>query len=543
MTRVRWAPSATIATLGALAGAAAGTALAPIAVAGAPTLRTAPAPASPGCRTVEHCIAAAPSSAVFVATRPGRGIDATLRLAADGTVSLVQIAGRTQWRIVAKSALQPRLAASGDLDGDHVTDFVLWLVNPTVPPSVCGGSPMRVSSLLVVDGRTGATASPFPSLPDVCWDTTTFNYPTLQWDFGSVYVGDFSARHRGAEVVLVPYYAQEGTVWNFREHRHWETVRTRAATSFQYPSTPAFDRSYDASNPTGCSHPVPGGPCYVQFSHVANGVFLGAGRGFFVLTSSRAVVYRPNLTPTSDTTWFPGSLPANGGRNYGLVETYRRASGTYVDLIGGCSVRSTADAMRPAAAPTGGDDNCGIVRHYERFRLSGTRIVRHRSIYFGYASIDGALDRRVEYPARPRAALGGARTSWTAFNLLHGGTWSAQVYRGTVSTRPLVLPGWFVWDTLDTTRGAVLLATRVASGQTIPSFAVGVLRWDGHRFRSIKHVKGVRPALVRFAQTSTRHTLESDVFGVFARRRHGGGTRLLVEERSGRRRFVTLATR
>ena len=36
---------------------------------------------------------------------------------------------------------------------------------------------------------------PFGALPDVCWNTPTFNYPTQQWSAGTVYIGDFTTDH------------------------------------------------------------------------------------------------------------------------------------------------------------------------------------------------------------------------------------------------------------------------------------------------------------------------------------------------------------
>jgi hypothetical protein len=499
-------------------------------------LALAPATADGACRSVARCVASAPSSASFVATRPGGPIDATLQFGATGSVALVTLHGRRHWQAATTAGQPLQLSAAGDLNRDGTTDFVLWVLNPRSPAQVCGTTPMRVSSLLVVDGRSGRTASPFPSIPDICWDTPTFNYPTQQYDFGAVYIGDFRRASPGREVVLTPYYATEGTVWQ-QSRGAW----ARAA-AFPFPSTPAFDQSYDAANPTPCSHPLPGGACFVTNSHVANGVFLpGRAAGFFVLTTARALIYRPDSTPTADTTWIPGAKVENGGRNYGLVETYRRRGRTYVDLIGGCSVMSTWRAMLPGASASGGDDNCGIVRHFERFAVAGRAIAKRKGRYYGYFGTEGAFNGRVEYPAHPRAPLGGAGTSWTAFNVLRGSRWTTQVFRGPMTTRPLSLRGWFVWDTVKVGKRAVLLATRVRPGQIVTPAHFNVLRWNGRRFRSVQHVAGAVPALLNFPPTERRHTLEHAVFGSFVRDVRGDDRReLLVASPSGGRRFVTL---
>src|SRR5262249_9567922 len=152
-----------------------------------------------------------PENATLVARR-GATTDASLQVDRNGVVSLVTLGGRRLWRTrVTSSSQPPQLAAAGDVDGDGFDDFILWTANPVSPPRACGQTGMRSSGLVLVNGGSGSTSSPFPALTDICWDTPTFNYPTQQWDFGSVYIGDFEPALRGDEVVLVPYYATEGT--------------------------------------------------------------------------------------------------------------------------------------------------------------------------------------------------------------------------------------------------------------------------------------------------------------------------------------------
>lgn len=489
----------------------------------------------PLCAPPSACVAALDGSETLVSTSTSGRPDATLEPAADGSISLVGLDGRRRWRVSTGSTAAPALVAAGDVGTDGVTDYVLGLTRPLAPVRGCGAGTVAETSLLVVDGRSGETSSPFGTLPDICWKA--FNYPTRQWSSGTAYIGEFTRAARGPEVVVVPYYATHGRVWNLAEHGRWRRVRTPSTKEFAYPSTEAFDRAYNAANPEPCRDAAPGGPCYTQNSHVANAVFVPGG--LFVLTSSRALIYRPDLTPTSDTVWWPGGVTENGGRNYGLVETYRVDGTTYVDLIGGCSTLNRWRAMT-SGDPTGADANCGIARHFERFRLEGSRIAQHRSLYYGYVGSQGSLEGRVEFPARAHAALGGPGTSWTAFNLLRAGRWSAQVFPGPASTQPVELPGWYVWDTVELAGGgAALLAGRVAPGSLVPSWELDVLRWNGSSFASVQHAADAVPVLHPFASTSSRHTSESALYGAFVG--PGAARKLLVVDAAGRRRYLSLA--
>ena len=487
-------------------------------------------PPAPLCAPPSACVAALDGGETLVSTTASGTPDATLRGAADGSVSLVGLDGRRRWHVMTGSTTAPPLIAAGDVDADGLTDYVLGITRPMTPVRSCGAGTVAETSLLVVDGRTGKTSSPFGALPDICW--TEFNYPTRQWSSGTVYIGELTPASRGPEVVVIPYYATHGQVWNFAERGRWQPAK-----EFAYPSTKAFDRAYNAANPEPCTGATPGGPCYTRNSHVANAVF--TGRGLLVLTSSRAVVYRPDLTPTSDRFWWPGDTTENGGRNYGLVEAYTVGKRTYVDLIGGCSTINRWKAMAPGADPTGGDANCGIARHFERFELEGSRITEHRSVYYGYLGANGGLDARVEFPARAHAPLGGPGTSWTAFNVLRSGNWAAQVFTDPASTQPLELPGWYVWDTVELADGSAgLLASRVAPGSLVPSWELDVLRWNGSTFSSVQHVPGAVPVLLRYASTPTRHTSESSLYGAYVG--PGAARNLLVADAEGRRTFVSL---
>jgi hypothetical protein len=233
----------------------------------------------------------------------------------------------------------------------------------------------------------------------------------------------------------------------------------------------------------------------------------------------------------------PGGVAVNGGRNYGLVESYRTEGHTWIDLLGGCSVGATQRAMLPGQSTAGGDLECGVTRHVERFAVDGGQISQHQGIYYGYAPIDGTAEGRLEYPARPRAALGGPGTSWTAYNLRRAGTWSAQILEGPMTTSPVALSGWYVWDTVPASGGGSdLLASRVAPGAATPDWSFDVLRWDGAQFRSVQHVDGEIPMLVALPSTPSRHDSEGAASGALLR-----GRRLLVADRGGHRRFVPIS--
>src|SRR5262249_8162783 len=154
----------------------------------------------------------------------------------------------------------------------------------------------------------------------------------------------------------------------------------------------AFDRVYNATNATPCRR-LPGQDhCYVGNSHVANAVFLDgqAGPGLLVLTTNRAVIYRLDLTPTSDFVW---DYAGGGGRSYGLVESHGTAAGQVVTLIGGCSVAKTHDVMRTGQLST---DPCGLFHHFESFLVRNQSIVAHAGRFFGWYGTVGLWQDRLE---------------------------------------------------------------------------------------------------------------------------------------------------
>jgi hypothetical protein len=459
--------------------------------------------------------------------------DASLRMTA-GAVELVGLDGRRDWR--ANVGGRATLVASGELTGDRVPDHVVWVLRDADPPRRCGADAMQVSTLLALDGRTGAVTRPFPDLLDICWETPTFTYPTHQWEISTVYIGDLTPALRGNEVVAFPYFATEGWVWNRAAARRWQRVAAGARNALVFPSTAAYEDAYAKANGGPCSVPAGLSTCWVQHAHVPNAVFVPGG--LLALTTFRALVYRPDFAPTSDTTWQIGGTAANGGRNYGLVTTFARRGTRYATLAGGCTVAYRRAAMGGPAAPFDDGGHCGIVRHFEAFRLAAGRIVQHRSAYHGYSVETGPAVGRVEFPRHAVADLTGRGSAWSLYNLFRDGRWRIQLYADPLAPRVAELDGWFVWDAVDLDRDgrAELLATRTPG--LVPPWSFDVLRWDGRRVVSRFHADGVAPALLRYPSTAAAHSSESDLYGVFARDTNRDGPReLLVEDRRGRRFF------
>ena len=190
------------------------------------------------------------------------------------------------------------------------------------------------------------------------------------------------------------------------------------------------DRAYNTTNPEPCTGTAPGSPCYTPNSHVPERRVPRRGRRRPARPHQLA---RGGLPPGPDPDLRPllvarRRAPTTAERNCTRAGRGLRGGEARVRRPhGGCSTLNRWRAMAPKAEPTGGDANCGIARHFERFELDGNQIAEHRDLYYGYVRANGGLDARVEFPARHNP-LGGPGTSWTAFNVLRSGTWSAQVF-------------------------------------------------------------------------------------------------------------------
>lgn len=453
------------------------------------------------------------------------------------SIELRDLEGRLIWSVPVTADRTPHLVATGDFDGDGVTDGIFQILVTPANPTRCGTGLVRTTRLMFVSGARGAVSWPLGPTPDICWDGfgTTPPYTTHQWALGTAYIGPTTSSASN-DVAVLPYYAARGLDLH-DSSSGWSTVVEGAVSKLIFPSTPEFDQVYDAANPTPCSDPIAGGPCYVSNSHVANAVFVDAasGGGLFVLTSWRAFIYGSDLRPHSDLTWLSGGRTDNSGRNYGMLENLPGKPGQIV-LIGGCGGEISRYSML-TGTPFGGP--CGLHHHYEWFSVSDGHIVAHASKYYGYSGTDGPWEGRIEYPFH--AASGFAGTPGTmVFNLYRNGQWRVVVM--TDPSRPesaREFPGWYVWDNIELPNGSVqMLATGAPGGggdlSRVLPWEFNVLQWNGAGLVSRHHIDGLVPAIVAYAPTAGLHTSDDLPYGGLTTRATSG-TWLLVEDRSGNR--------
>ncbi|HEX9364516.1 MAG TPA: hypothetical protein VGA47_12115 [Candidatus Dormibacteraeota bacterium] len=441
------------------------------------------------------------------------------------------------WIVAVRSTLPPDLVGRGDFTGDDVPDYVFQEVQPTAKR--CAGHTMSQTQLVFVDGATGSAWRPIAPLDDICW--TNYGYATHQWGVGSAYIGDFLPGGAGGEVVLFPYYATDGWVLTFDSRIGWR----RLQETLTYPSSPRFDRDYNAANSRPCKN-VPDAPhCYHRYSHVPNAIFLGANGAapLLVLTSNRAVIYRSDFTPTGDYVW--GYPEGGGGRDYGLVESHDVANGKMVTLIGGCSVAKTHDTMLTGKLS---DDNCGLFHHYEYFLVRGQSIVRHAGRFYGWYGTVGRWQERLEFPFPSSIRLTGG-SLWSVFNLYKNGQWRTQLLPDPARPdRIIEIPGWYVWGSVTDRFGRVLLiATRTAATPSIstrsyiPPWGFDFVQWSGGKLVSISHHSGVTPSLALYPPGPDYHVSDGDTFGLIQRYSPPiGFSSLLVESRDGTQAYVSV---
>jgi hypothetical protein len=289
---------------------------------------------------------------------------------------------------------------------------------------------------------------------------------------------------------------------------------------------------------------MPGaGHCFATNSHVANAIFVGDGSsdgGLLVLTTNRAVIYRPDLTPTSDYVWV---YPEGGGRDYGLVESHSTSDGTMVTLIGGCSVAKTHDTMLTGNLS---DDPCGLFHHYEWFSVKGQSIVQHSGRFFGWFGTTGRWQNRLEFPFPSAVRLSGG-SLWSVFNLYRDGRWRAELLPNPADPdHAIEVPGWYVWGSVTDRSGrALIAATRTAATATtdvasyIPPWEFDLLAWNGAGLVSLAHHSGVVPSLALYPPGPAYHVSDGDTFGLIQKDApHGKSSMLLVESRSGVQSYV-----
>ena len=482
-------------------------------------------------------------------------------------ISLVTFSGKRLWAFslphvrILPDEDEPHPGIAGEVTGDGVPDYVFAARGHLDPPSRCGDFDEAWSQPIFVDGKTGSTASPLPSIRNKCWVFPTATYPTQRY-VGFVQSGDFNTAYRGREVVVIPMYPPDDRGWvlNYERNGKWTKIEGQGGrNSLVFPSHPEFGAHYNAANPGApCKFPFTFKHCDVPNSHVPGGLVINSEgwRGLFTLTSGRALIYRYDLTPTADTVWSSGDTP-NGGRNYGLSLYYSHEGRDYVSLIGGCSVRVARESMHSGEAPGGRLDtslgsvaaHCGIHHHYEWFEVDGPRITRHHNEYYSYSSSDGFFHGRPEFIANPLAPIGGVGSNWLAYNLYNAAADSTGDGQWQIELRPdpadptnvIHKPGWYVWDTtdLDGDGRAELLATRApANGYVLP-WEMDVLKWNGTDLESVAHRDGFAPSLFRYPNNATRFDGGARREGALTRDVDGDGVReVMVEDEAGERSFL-----
>ena len=464
-----------------------------------------------------------------------------LRLSAN-VVQLTRPNGSIVWTVPMVSIQPADLVAEGDFTGDGVPDYVLLEVRFAVPAQTCGAQPLGETQLVFVNGATGAYSKPVPATPDRCWPN--LGYATHHWGIGTTYVGHCLSGVPVSQVVVFPFYATSGQVLRYTARTGWRQV-TGAVAELAFPSSAAFDSVYDANNASPWTVTNDYGTCYVENSHVPNAIFIGTGgstTGLFVLTSSRALIYRPDLTPTSDFVW---SYAEGNGRNYGLIESHQVDTGLMVTLVGGCSTAKTRDSMRTGALST---DPCGLQHHYEWFLVKGTSIVDHAGRFYGWAGSDGLWQNRLEFPFPSEVPLAGT-SLWSVFNLYRDGEWRIQLLPNPVDPNHVIeAPGWYVWGSAYDPSGQLLLAaTRTPATEStdvasyIPPWEFDLLRWSDGALVSVAHHVGVVPSLILYPPGPGYHVSDGDTFGLFAvPARNGGSNKLLVEAPDGSQQYVNI---
>jgi hypothetical protein len=432
-------------------------------------------------------------------------VDGVLSVSAAGAMQRVALDGKVLWSTMPANAagVNDGIAWVGDWSGDGVPDVIAVAYAPT--GQTCGTTPTRTATLLFFDGKTGALETPVSPMTDMCWTFGTTTYPTIQLYTGSVVVGDFAPSWKGSEVYVFPYYATTAWMLNRAAKGQWVMLETETDPSFRhlmYPSTSSFDSDYDATNATPCMPSPWNEPsCFVTNAHCANMVAL-AGGNLFVLTSGRAVSYRPNLAATGDLTWAAGNRTDHAGRNYGLVTHFESPDGgEWTTLHGGCASASMVDAIANGAIDsTHGDYYCGIHRHYEVFSIAGgaTSPAGHTSLFYSYADVDGQYNR-LQYPRHAVFEHAPSKTLWTAFSLYDGTRWHVELGDPRMpGAFAAALDDAFLWDVrdLDGDGAPEWIVTKLASGAGIlPPRSTSIVTFDGKKATVVATVDAWIPVL------------------------------------------------
>ncbi len=467
------------------------------------------------------------------------------RLALDGSVIW-------SWRSDDPDLSVASVAQVGDFTADGTPDVIVAAYEPT--GESCGGHAMHESWIMFFDGATGARELPASPLEDICWSFPSATYPTRQYSVTTVTLVDFAPGWAGLEPVLFPYYASMGWVLNRGARGSWVMLQAETDPAFRhlyFPSTTAFDSDYLDANGVPCAaSPWGGGHCYVENAHVANPILLEGGN-LLVLTSGRAVSYRPDLSPTGDIVWTTGGRTDHGGRNYGLLTRFYVDGAEHVTLHGGCTAMEMKAAIREGdgALAVHGNPLCHIHRHYEIFRITDGVVTGHTSRFYSYASTPGVHEGRLQYPRHAVFDVGPAGPTFTAYNLYLAGRWHLRIGDPRLPDTPSTdLVDTFLWDVrdLDGDDEPELLVTELpstaAAGSAeslVPPWSMTVLRFDGTSTTTMGTLEGWLPA--HALQLNRTNARSSDGFmfpAAVTDLENDGVLELVVEARDGTLRTV-----
>jgi hypothetical protein len=397
---------------------------------------------------------------------------------------------------------QAELFGGFDFNGDGWPD--LGLVRSRDTGEKCGDSPVHVTWLDFVDGRTGEVLPQVtPPLKARCWDFRTATdrdpkkvYPTDQWTGQTVLFGT------GVRTVAsLPYYAQEGYFLTYRgQDQGFSKER------FIYPSTAAFDQAYPGrAAPNAWGYPRR----YEANAHVANGLILDApgGRRLVCFTTGRVLQYAvAPLGPTqllADRPFLSGGHKELSGRNYGLVMA--DPGSTSVVLVAGTDAHTVLADLLAGKMVT--DPMGGIERHVAVYDYRTNR-VQDRYYSNAYQGPAAHYENRVVFPCHCLLGVSAGSASRLAYNVYSNkGRWNFHVCRPGSTADATVFKDLFVWDVRDLDGDGVpevvASPTRYESepdvqGYYYPKWETWVLSWDEARGTLSRRKKydGVLPYLV-----------------------------------------------
>lgn len=410
-----------------------------------------------------------------------------------------------------------------DFDQDGWPDLGFVVYKPTARRE--GTHTIHTTQFFLVRGKTGEILDVTSPLEDKWWPD--LGYPTEQWLRSALLFGAGTAVFS-----LAPYYATEGFFHRYAGGRFQKD-------RYVYPSTPAYDQAYrnDRTNAYAA------GQCFVENSHLNNGLFIrvnGKDRLLF-FTSSRVVQYA--VAPfgpdqlVCDHPFLNGNRTELAGRNYGLVAV-DPAAGHVVTIIAGTpafSVYQDLKARKLFYDPWG-----SIERHVTRYDAAADRL-DHRFFSYAHDNGDGhKYQNRIVYPNCVYIPGPPGRASRLAYNVYRDGQWHLHVSQPGSTADEIVLPKVFLWDII--ARGArtllVVSPTRPprdpeADSGYFPLWQTDLVSWDesGRRVTPVNSFRNAIPHLLPAFREGGRSATQGVLYPVLRVGKDGG--RLLLERRDG----------